>query len=183
MVEDPTTAPPDTLSTPVVEAAVRVETSCVCEDAAAPTVLNEMVTGAFPLNVDPDGSPDPLLLTVRDESNVHVESPFKTRAEFAVPEPRRPAANVPDVILAASLGLKPFKEVTPLKVPDPTVMLFNEVTPERVVTLGWIPVCRVPVKLVAVTPVEDTEDNPLNVPEPTVMPFKEVTPEREVTLG
>lgn len=77
----------------------------------------------------------------------------------------------------------PFTVVTFDNVPEPTVMPFKEVTPASVVTLGCEAVCRVPVKFVAVTAVEDTLVKPLNVPDPTVMPFNEVTPASVVTLG
>ena len=35
-------------------------------------------------------------------------------------------------------------ELNPLSVPLPTVILFNEVTPPRVVMFGWLTVCKVP---------------------------------------
>ena len=57
-----------------------------------------------------------------------VESPLRMVVEFAVPDPSRAGLMVPDVINAALLGSNPFKDVTPLRVPEPTVIPFKEVT-------------------------------------------------------
>lgn len=77
----------------------------------------------------------------------------------------------------------PFTVVTLLRVPEPTVIPFKDVTPDNVVTFGCEAVCSVPVKLVALTAVDETLLRPLNVPEPTVIPFKDVTPANVVTFG
>ena len=77
--------------------------------------------------------------------------------------------------LVVNLNPLVVKAVKPANVPDPTVILFKDVTAGRVVIDPCVAVPTVPVKVVA-----ETLDNPDKVPDPTVIPFKDVTDGKEV---
>ena len=71
----------------------------MCDDAAAPMVLYDIVCAALPLKVVPDAAPAPPLLNVRllaVVTVVHVPSPLRNVVVSGVPVPRALSSSVSD---------------------------------------------------------------------------------------